>query len=132
MEVDFLQRIRSNDLRACSPTGFFIVQYRMGYRVWPECKVARFLCPGYGGGVTAELATERASPLAQFPVLALHAALLDVDGLGLRQVCAPGADDVPALVVTVHRLPEMVFHCTQWISREKFPIRQGGQAVPVA
>src|SRR5690606_17293603 len=132
MEVDFLQRIRIDDLHACSPTGFFIVQYRMGYRVWPECKVARFLCPGYGGCVTAEIAAERAPTLAQFPVLALHPALLDVDGPGLRQVCAPGADDVPAFKMAVYRIPEMVFYRIQRISGEEFPIRQGCQSVFVA
>src|SRR3546814_4748916 len=50
----------------------------------------------------------------------------------LRQVCTPCADDGPALVEAVYRIPKMVFHGVQRVSRQEFPIRQGCQTVLIA
>ena len=68
--------------------GFFVIEDLRYDAVWLQCEVAGALRPGYRRGVGVEVAAEGAASFAHVAGLALSAALLQVDGLGLGEMGA--------------------------------------------
>src|SRR5690606_29023025 len=99
---------------------------------WAQRQLAGLLGPGQSSGVAGEIATKRAPPLAEQPVLAWHASLFPLDCFGFGQMFGAGTDDVAAGKMSIHGPAEVILYCVERISGEKFPIGQLRYSVPVA
>src|SRR5207253_2966214 len=73
--------------------------------------------------------TEGATPLANCPVLALRPALLEMNWLGLANVCRPAHNHVPVFVFTRYFLLKMFFDTVPLVRGQKLAIGQGGQPI---
>ena len=124
--------VRVNDSHPRSRFLLLVVDHGIDHGVVHHGQVTRPGRPGDGARVAAEVPPERASPLAEVPVLALGPSLLREDLPALGYVGSSSADDIPAGEVLFHGILEMSLQAIQFHRREKVPIRKIGQPVAIS
>ena len=87
----------------------------MHHTVRPNGEVIGFLCPWQGAGNAAEIAAKGTAPHAEVSVLALAAALLQVQCRRLGKLCPPAGNVMP-FELLAQGAAQLLFNAVEFIA----------------